>query len=116
MDFLPDIGREPDYGLAGNPSFAVDKTQFGDGYQQRRPAGLNSARRKWSVSWTLLEREQMEALRQFLMSRLGVYAFYWEVPEEDQALRVVCEEPPTDTYDGYRYYSLSATFTEDFGL
>lgn len=116
MDFLPDIGREPDYGLAGQPSFAVDTVQFGDGFAQRRPSGLNSARREWSVSWTLLTREEMETIRGFLMSRLGVYAFLWSVPEESEALRVLCKQPPSHSYDGFEHYSLSATFTEDFGL
>lgn len=115
MDLLPDIDREPDYGLSGQPSFAVDTVQFGDGYAQRRPAGLNSVRREWSVSWTLLSQVEMEVLRDFLLSRKGVHAFLWRLPEQHELVRVLCKEPPRYNYDGFEHYSLTATFTEDFG-
>ncbi|WP_062359625.1 phage tail protein [Vreelandella aquamarina] len=116
MDFLPDIGREPDYGLSGNPSFAVDAVQFGDGYEQRRPAGLNSVRRSWSVTWSLITQAQMELLRDWLLARKGVSAFLWDIPEEGETVQVVCKEAPSHVYTGFQHYSLTATFTEDFGL
>jgi len=112
MDTLPDIGRQPDYGLAGQPAFAVDTVSFGDGYEQRRPSGLNSVRRSWRVEWTLLDYTQMDALRDFLLSKKGVEAFLWEV--EGESVQVVCKQAPQDSHTNFSTYSLSATFTEDF--
>lgn len=114
MDTLPDVGRNPSYGLVENPEFSVDTVSFGDGYEQRRPAGLNSNRRVWSVQWALLTTDQADMLYDFIMSRRGVYAFWWQIPETDEVVRVVCKEAPSKTYSDYRLYQLSATFREDF--
>lgn len=114
MDTLPDIGCQPDYGLAEQPAFAVDTVQFGDGYAQRRPAGLNSTRREWSVTWTALPDLDAETLKQFLLSRQGVYAFWWRIPKSDEVVRVLCKEPPRVTYAYPRHSNVTATFTEDF--
>ncbi|MEQ5821269.1 phage tail protein [Halomonas sp. SCS19] len=116
IDFLPDIGREPDYGLIGGGSFAVDAVSFGDGYEQRRPAGINSSRREWTVTWSLITQEQMERLRDFLVERRGAYAFLWQVSGEPEAWRVACKEHPKVTEDTFKRHTLTATFIEDFGL
>ncbi|MGQ7247602.1 phage tail protein [Halomonas sp. V046] len=116
LDFLPDISRAPDYGLIDQPSYNVDTVKFGDNFTQRRPAGLNSVMREWTVTWSLITREEMERLRDFLNSRQGVYAFLWGVPGEPEALRVVCKEPPKTVNTSFGRHTLSATLTEDFGL
>ena len=92
----------------------VDTVQFGDGYAQRRPAGLNNVRRKWSPSWSPLRVEQKDALYEFLISRQGVYAFYFHPKTNAELVRVVATGVSW-TQDG-RYFTVSATFTEDFGL
>lgn len=112
MDTLPNIGRQPDYGLTAAGTFARDVSNYGDGYELRRPAGLQPLRRTWSVSWTALRPTQKDTLRNFLNARLGVEAFLCSIPGEG-SLKVICAEPPSVSHIAYRLYTLSATFTED---
>ena len=112
MDTLPNIGREPDYGLTASGTFARDVSSFGDGYELRRASGLQSFRRSWTATWTALSLGQRDTLRNFLNARLGVTAFHCTIPGEGD-LRVICADPPSVTYLSYQLYTLSATFTED---
>lgn len=113
MDTLPDIGCQPDFSLTEKPALAVDSVQFGDGYTQRRPSGLNNVRRSWSATWTALPDADAEVLYQFLLSRQGVYAFLWRIPKSSEMVRVVASDIQKSlAYP--RYSNVSATFTEDF--
>lgn len=114
METLPDIGVNPSYGLRSAGTFARDVSQFGDGYELRRPSGLNPHRRTWDITWRLLSEAQMEVIRDFLNAHLGVYAFVWDMA--GNPVRVICEEPPVESHDNFDNYTLSATFKEDFGL
>lgn len=112
METLPDVGRSPDYGLTAGGSFSRDVTNFGDGYELRRSAGLQPFRREWGVRWSLLTEDQRNSLRDFLNARLGVEAFQCTVPGEG-VLRVICQDPPSSSHDTYGRFTLNATFTED---
>lgn len=114
MDSFPDIDRCPGYGLTLDSEFNIDTAKFGDGYEQRRPAGLNSVRRVWSLSWEYLTEQQTNTVKDFLLSRKGVYAFFWNTPNTDEVVRVVCKEPPSIEYSEYGRYNVKATFREDF--
>lgn len=112
IETLPNIRRQPDYGLTSSGEFTRDITAFGDGYELRRPSGLQPFRRSWSVNWTGLNPTDMETLRTFLNSKLGVTAFNCTIPFEG-TLKVICPEPVSVTHASYRLFSLSATFQED---
>lgn len=112
METLPDIGRNPDYGLTAAGTFARDVASFGDSYELRRASGLQSFRRSWSVKWSLLTEAQRDTLRNFLNARLGVSAFQCAIPGEG-VLRVICADPPSSSYDTVGRFTLTATFTED---
>lgn len=115
METLPDIGVNPSYGLRSAGTFARDVNQFGDGYELRRPAGLNSHRRTWDITWKLLTEQQMQVIRDFLNNQLGVHAFTWVMPGGG-SVTVICEEPPVDSHDNWDSFTLSATFKEDHNL
>lgn len=114
MDYLPDVGINPDYGLQQGGSFRVQKVSLGDGYEQSRPDGINTVRRSWSVEWGLLDRAQRDTLYDFLVARKGVYAFLWEVPTEGVTFKVKCPKMPNWSHDAYGTFSLKASFVEDF--
>lgn len=114
MDYLPDIGRNPDYGLQQAGEFRVQSVSFGDGYTQRRPDGLNSVRRVWSLEWTGLNVEDKNTLIDFLVSKKGAYAFLWEVSDTGEVVKVVCGEMPSYSADTFNSFSVQAKFTEDF--
>jgi len=114
INVLPDIGINPDYGLKQGGQFKVQTVSFGDGYEQRRPDGINTVRRKWSLKWSLLSRHQKDVLINFLIEMKGAYAFLWDVPDSDEAYRVVCKSMPSWSIDDYGSYSVNAEFEEDF--
>ena len=116
IDVLPDIGINPDYGLQQSGEFRTQVVSFGDGYEQRRPDGINTVRRQWSVEWTQLERWQKDTLIDFLVAMKGVYAFLWHVADSEDAYRVVCKQMPGWSADTFGSYSVQAEFVEDFSL
>lgn len=115
MDILPDINVNPNYGMKQQAEFRVQRVSFGDGYEQRRVDGLNATRRSWGLTWSNLSREQRDELYEFLMSRQGVYAFLWPVPDGDETRQVLCESVAWQV-DDYNVYTVTADFKEDFTL
>ncbi|MDT8894177.1 phage tail protein [Halomonas sp. I1] len=113
MEVLPDIGRNPSYGLDEQPQFRVDTAQFGDGYAQRRPSGINATTRTWTLQWELLTKSQADTIQDFLLSQQGVRAFHWTIPETGEEVKVVCRKAPSRVYTDYQLYRVSAVFTED---
>lgn len=111
MDYIPDIPAS--YSPSVEPEFNVDRVQFGDGFEQRRPAGLNSTTESWEVSWNNLSEDKYWEIYNFLKSRKGVYAFLWQPPWEGAARPWVCTNlssvRPTAPYCG----SVTATLRED---
>ncbi len=112
---LPDIGREPDYGLNAAPTFRVLRAQFGDGYEQRSPDGLNSVRRSWTVTWSVIGAEEKDALMSFLTQMGGVQSFFWTMPDTLEMVRVTCDDP-TATYDSFSNHTVTGTFREVFEI
>lgn len=115
MATLPDIGREPDYGLNDSPTFRVRRAQFGDGYEQRSPDGLNSVRRSWSVTWSVISEYDRVALMGFFKQMAGVNSFEWIVPDSGEMVRVTCDDPSA-THDSFSNHTVTATFKEVFEI
>ncbi|MBY5962091.1 phage tail protein [Marinobacter nauticus] len=111
VDVLPDIGRHPDYGLSRSTQHNVTRVRFGDGYEQRRPTGINPSTRVYNVTWSLLDQEEYDILYDFLASRKGVYSFIWTVPDTGEQVRVVADDI-SDQYTGYKTYTVTCTLRE----
>lgn len=116
IDILPDIGRPPEFGFPETPEMMVDRVSFGDGYELRRPAGLNSVKRVWSPVWRPLTEDQRSELYEFLLSRQGVYAFLFQPKQHDDLVKVVATGVKWEQIAEGRFFMVSATLTEDFGL
>lgn len=69
----------------------IKSVSFGDGYEQRRPDGINNDLKKYSVT---LSRKHVDAkeVEGFLARHGGVKAFLWTPPYQTQAIRVVCRK------------------------
>lgn len=70
----------------------VTVVTFGDGYEQRRPAGLNSQLKSYSPTFRAIGDEQVAALERFLSRHGGVTAFLWRPPKVNRTIKVVCRE------------------------
>ncbi|MGO2975928.1 phage tail protein [Hafnia alvei] len=80
---------DPDMGVESEPLVSV--TKFGDGYEQRRPAGLNNNLEKYSVT-IRVKRGEVRYLRDFLNRHAGVKSFMWTPPYSYQPIKVVCRK------------------------
>lgn len=96
---------DPDMGVDSEPQVSVAK--FGDGYEQRRPSGLNSNLEKYSVT-IRVKRDEARFLRDFLNRHAGVKCFLWTPPCSYQPIRVVCRKWST------KVGMLKVTFTTTF--
>ncbi|MEM5403771.1 phage tail protein [Paraburkholderia unamae] len=94
----------------------VIETQFGDGYTQRRPAGLNTQDQEWNLEFANRKKVDAEAILAFLSERNGVDIFNWTPPRTSKVLDVICPDWSW-TYgetlaDGTRAMTVSARFVQ----
>lgn len=92
----------------------VDRAEFGDGYSQRSPMGLNSIRRAPTLHWDGLTLAQAQTLDAFFTDKAGAEAFYWTRPGESSAELFTCASWK-GTPQG-AVWSFDATFTPEFDL
>ncbi len=91
----------------GQTSQRILAVQFGDGYRERRPDGINTEVRRWSVSTPPMGIADVLELEDALRA-LGTGAFAWAPPGEDDM--VLWELDPvewTRTYQADHLASLS---------
>ena len=89
--------------------------QFGDGYQQNAPQGLNWQAEKWQLQFTFGLRSDADALWSYLNAQGGYSAFWWRSPRGPNPMRVLCKEY-SDITKARSAYTVNATFEQVFGL
>lgn len=100
-------------GMTRDVAPAVKSAKFGDGYEQRMPAGINTRPRSYAITLVGIPAD-LDAAEAFLASCNGVSAFDW-TPPGDAAGKFVARKW-TLTYDGTAGIggSLTSTFEEVF--
>jgi len=100
----------PRYGASVENTPRVRRAQFGDGYQQRVGDGINTLKRKWSVSFKL-DLAEMDAIDAFLKATEGELSFDWTPPNGPAGTFIVLtwNRSSDDGYD-----TITATFEETF--
>lgn len=63
----------------------LKQVQFGDGYSQESPDGLNNQAEQWSVSMQNLDATVFAQIESFFKSHKGYIAFDWTTPDGLQA-------------------------------
>lgn len=71
------------------PTFPVErkltprilKVEFGDGYTQESPDGLNYQLGEWSLTWDNILAAEKDTIRAFFEARRGVETFNWTAPD-----------------------------------
>lgn len=111
MDIFPDIGA-PDWGFGSDAKAKVAVSSFGDGYELRRPDGLNHITESWSPVWSSLDPATAYSAYQWLRQRLEWKAFLWAHPTRNSQVRVVCESVSMSDEDFGRS-TLRASFRQD---
>lgn len=70
----------------------VSVVKFGDGYEQRRPNGLNHQLKTFQPVFRVVKEEHCAALESFLSRHGGYKAFLWRPPKMNRPISVVCRE------------------------
>lgn len=70
----------PDFGFDDSRSPRLKRTEFGDGYVQRRRDGLNHDPLSVELVWTNVSHEEGDAIFDFLEARGGDEAFFYDLP------------------------------------
>lgn len=109
--FAPPIGPSP--GTAHKPQIKIREAEFGDGYSQPTPDGINHIRRTVSLKWDGLTYAQMKAINDFFVQQKGTIPFYYKPFGEEAPVKWTCQEWTRNTDDGV--WKVTAALVESFG-
>jgi phage-related protein len=107
--FVPPVRQSP--GTKIKPTVKIKKAEFGDGYSQEMPDGLNHIRDVVDLTWDALLPEQAKEMQVFMKAQLGTIPFYYDV-DEGEFVRWTCKVWERGRSDKH---SFSATFEQYFG-
>lgn len=107
--------KAPSVGATAEPKLNLRETEFGDGYTERSPNGLNHLREAWELKFELLTAAQSATLRAFLQERGGYKAFLYTPPGEPSPMRVICRKWKR-TFDEADRQTVTLSLEQDFGL
>lgn len=108
--FKPPIGPSP--GTSHDRKINLWEAEFGDGYSQPTPKGLNHIRRTLDLKWDALSYEQMEEIITFFTRMAGNQPFYYKPFGVPSAIKWTCKRFKETTNDGI--WSVSAELEQSF--
>jgi phage-related protein len=101
----------PTYSSAATAKPRVLTAQYGDGYSQRTPDGLNSLPYSWDLIF--IEQTTISQILPFLNAQLGATAFYWTPPRWTTQIKVICQKWSSPIND-FGVTRVLATFEQVF--
>ena len=107
--FTPPIGPSP--GTSNRPKLSLIETEFGDGYTQASPAGLNHIRDVVSLRWDGVTEAQMREIEAFFRARGGHEPFWYQPYGFDALVRWTCKDWSTSASAPWK---VAATLTQSF--
>lgn len=105
--------QAPSANMVDKPELNILRADFGDGYSQAAPRGLNHIRRTLSLRFDLLERAEKDAIVDFLTAQAGTKAFLYTLPGEASPTRYTCEDWEVTSL-GASLFNVAAKFRQDF--
>lgn len=90
VTFTPSIAPSP--GTSHKPKITLNEAEFGDGYTQSSPKGLNHIRQIVSLRWDGLTETQIAELKSFFESRGGYRPFYFQPRGYATRLKWTCSD------------------------
>lgn len=110
--FEPPIAPSP--GSQHSKTLKILEAEFGDGYSQPTPDGLNHIRRESSIVWGGLTTPQKQEIDDFFTALGGTKPFRFHVFGDTVERQWRCKEWSFDSEAGY--WKGSATFVQDFRI
>ncbi len=115
-DLFPTTVRAPSYSPQNTPKVNIVSADFGDGYSQRTPEGLNYIKDNWNVPWNALPNSEAQTLIGFLKAHYAL-PFLWTPPREAVAKKFICTQLSySPTNDSQDYTDVSASFEQVFDI
>lgn len=111
LTFNPPIAPSP--GTMHRPQVKLLQAEFGDGYSQATPAGLNHIRQTIELRWDVLEQDEKHAILAFLERHQGNKPFHYQVPG-DCRRTWTCADWSVQTLPA-QLFSITATIRQYFG-
>lgn len=108
--FTPPIGPSP--GTAHKPTVNLWEADFGDGYSQPTPKGINHIKKSVTLVWNALTLEQMFEIVDFFERQEGNKPFYYQIFGNRSIMKWTCKEWDHSTDEGI--WKVNATFVQDF--
>jgi len=99
----------PDQDFTATTQPNVTTVNYGDGYEQRQPAGINNDLRSYALTFTG-DADYVGAIDAFLTDRNGVQAFTWTAQDKNTSRVFKCATW-SRTINGL-WETLNATFQE----
>lgn len=93
-------------------AFRVKKAEFGDGYTQAMPDGINPVKDVIQLTWDTLLEEDALTIHNWLKSKMGTIPFYYDV-DLGITRKWTCTAVGRGKND---VMSITATFEDYFGL
>lgn len=114
--FAPPVAPSPANTTQKTVTGAVRRAEFGDGYSQRAPDGLNFTKCQLTLSWPALASADAATIEAFFIAEgSGATAFFYTPYLEATALKWTCATWTKSYVDG-DIVSLQATFVQEFDL
>ena len=82
-NFNTDVNLIPDRGVSIDQAPRILRAAYGDGYEQRVSAGINSLPESWNLTWNNKTLNEANKIVKFLEDQGGVTAFDWYPPDSD---------------------------------
>ncbi|MBD9511637.1 phage tail protein [Ensifer sp. ENS10] len=108
--FNPPVGPSP--GTSHKPTVSLWEAEFGDGYSQPTPKGINHIRKSTTLSWKTLTYDQMQEIKGFFERQQGNKVFYYRPFGEQFAVKWTCKEWSSVTEGGI--WQVDATLVQSF--
>lgn len=90
LTFTPEV--QPSPGTGFRPKIKLFKAEFGDGYSQAVPVGLNHIRRELSLKWEGLTQAQAAYINDFFTDHGGYLTFLYQPVGESAPIKWTCGE------------------------
>lgn len=101
----------PDHGATLTLEPRVRSTNFGDGYNQEIPDGINDLAEKWDLSFSNRQKSIIDSMDLFFRENRGI-AFDWMNPD-GIIIKVKCKSW-SKTVNHSMDASMTTTFVQDF--
>ena len=102
----------PRVSSSGDTQPNVLSSQFGNGYSQRLPVGINNLAATWSVSFTGTE-THLKPIQDFFIRHKGANHFLWSPPMAGQGAFITAGGWQLQPHGGKKF-TLSTTFQQVF--